>query len=71
MATVLGWFIFWALLYLASMTLLAPALIALRRRYPGSRKPVRTYWMGSGILSVGLWYLIPLLVWWTIGRKAP
>ena len=71
MTALFGWVIFSALLYLLSMTLLLPALVAMRRRYPGSRKPWRAYWAGSAVLGLGLWFLIPLLVGWTLGRHAP
>jgi hypothetical protein len=70
MTSLLGWSILAASLYLLSAALLLPALVAVRRRLPRSRTLLFAAWAAPAIGAVALWFLIPLVVWWTMGRAA-
>lgn len=71
MTSLIGWLILAALLCLPGLALLSATLAVARRRHPGVRFPAWAFVAGTAGSGIVLWFVLPLLVWWFLGRHAP
>ncbi|HTV77160.1 MAG TPA: hypothetical protein VMF03_02810 [Steroidobacteraceae bacterium] len=62
MIAVLGWLIIVAAFVSFSMMLLWPVFRLVRRSHPGSKGFVLAWVAAAAACSIGLWFLIPVLV---------
>ena len=70
MTAIFGWIIIVITLGLASAVMLWPFFRLVKRRYPTSLGLVGACAAATAGFGVGLWYLIPFIVWGLFGRSS-